>query len=429
MSQPTRVFACTVGGSHQPILAALQVLRPVFTCFFCTDRDPATGRPGSRVQIDGRGEAVVRTNPADDRASLPAIPIQAGLPADSYEVLIVPADHFTRAARLMSEALASLEQRFPGIAIVVDYTGGTKTMTAALVAAALDNERVELQMVTGTRADLVRVASESSTVSTVDVRPIQLKRAIDAAMTNWRQHAYSAAAAALARLQPPTEDEALAGRLIRLRELSRALAAWDCFDHAQALALLDPYAPRLDENLHALLTRLRWLAGENESRREPALLQDLWHNAQRRAVQGRYDDAVGRVYRLAEWSAQWLLRERLGIDTADVPAARVPPGLEIPAAPDGTRPAGLMNAWRLLAHGLPDSPLVTWFRDRQDALRDHLLLRNHSLLAHGFQAVSSSQWQSFERFFGGDFLLALNAECRGANVPTLPPQLPCEAPE
>ena len=40
---------------------------------------------------------------------------------------------------------------------------------------------------------------------------------------------------------------------------------------------------------------------------------DLWRNAERRAVQGRYDDAVARCYRMVEWTAQWLLRTRCNV--------------------------------------------------------------------------------------------------------------------
>ena len=95
---------------------------------------------------------------------------------------------------------------------------------------------------------------------------------------------------------------------------------------ASALECLEPYRPRIGASWTPLLAALKRLTTEDETQ-EPARLFDLWRNAERRAAQGRYDDAVARVYRLLEWSAQWLLRSRCGIDTGDVSPERVPPGM------------------------------------------------------------------------------------------------------
>jgi len=57
-SATTVILLCTVGGSHEPILTALRQTTPDFVCFICTDRDPATGRPGSDTQILGKGACI-----------------------------------------------------------------------------------------------------------------------------------------------------------------------------------------------------------------------------------------------------------------------------------------------------------------------------------------------------------------------------------
>ena len=46
------IFLCFVGGAHQPILRAIESASPRYACFFCTDRDPGTGRPGSIGQAE-----------------------------------------------------------------------------------------------------------------------------------------------------------------------------------------------------------------------------------------------------------------------------------------------------------------------------------------------------------------------------------------
>ncbi len=163
------VLICTVGGSHQPIVTAIGEIQPDFVSFLCTDRDPATGQPGSRLQVEGEGP-VIKAHPADPAPTLPNIPVQAGLPDGAWEVRPVPADALDGVAEAAAEALAGLRRRFPEARRVADYTGGTKTMTAGLVLAALDEPDVELRLVTGPRADLVRVhdGAQGSAASLLD---------------------------------------------------------------------------------------------------------------------------------------------------------------------------------------------------------------------------------------------------------------------
>ena len=171
------ILLCTVGGSHEPILTALRQTTPDFTCFICTDRDPATGRPGSDAQILGK-EKCIKARPGDDKPSLSNIPTQAGLREDQYEVVHVPADDLDEVFRILRDTIQHLGQRFPGARLLADYTGGTKTMTAGLVSATLESEGVELQLVTGSRADLIKVRSGMEAVTQANVERVRLERAM-----------------------------------------------------------------------------------------------------------------------------------------------------------------------------------------------------------------------------------------------------------
>jgi len=319
------ILICTVGGSHEPILTALRQTTPDFTCFICTGRDPATGRLGSDVQTTGRlGSDVqilgkgscIKARPGDERPSLANIPTQAGLRDEQYEVVRVPADDLDEVFRILCATIHGIgqrfpgaPQRFPGARLLADYTGGTKTMTAGLVSAALESDGVELQLVTGSRADLIKVRSGMEAVTQANVERVRLERAVRPYVEAWQRYAYSEAYRGLAALARP-RDRALAARLALLRDLSRGLDAWDRFEHGAALELLEPYRPRIGASWSLLLAALKRLTTEDEAQ-EPARLLDLWRNAERRAAQGRHDDAVARVYRLLEWSAQWLLRSRM----------------------------------------------------------------------------------------------------------------------
>lgn len=425
MTAPTTILICTVGGSHEPILRTIQQLCPEFVCFVCSDRDPATGRPGSRRQISGKGN-VIKAHPDDETETLPSIPVQINLDEDRYEVVVVPADDLDAAFTAIRDSLQRLLQRSPDPHIVADYTGGTKTMTAALVTAVLESDRVDLRLVTGARSDLGHVVSGSEESMSVVVERIRLERQTAPFLAAWSRHAYDEAENGLRCLSLPSNQK-LRGWLVRARDLSAAFAAWDRFEHASALRLLDLYRPVIASELGSHLQALGLITG-GADRCEPARILDLARNAERRAAQGRYDDAVGRLYRVLEWTAQWLLRTRCGIDTADVPAGRLPPGLSVSAGADGKRPAGLHTAWRLVGALLPGTPAGEFFAREESKLQNHLQARNASILAHGFTPVTAAAWGEFSTWFEAAYVPALEAEARRAGVRTRPPQLPIRFP-
>ncbi|MCU0836310.1 MAG: TIGR02710 family CRISPR-associated CARF protein [Chromatiaceae bacterium] len=207
------------------------------------------------------------------------------------------------------------------------------------------------------------------------------------------------------------------------RDLSRAFDAWDRFDHAAAAAQLELYRPRLGGAAAPWFNALKPLtAGADQPRRTPARLWDLWLNAERRAAQCRYDDAVARGYRLLEWTAQWLLATK-GIDTADLREDQIPSGLPIHAGADGRRQAGLRNAWELAAHHL-SGEVQRFVQAERDHLLDHLRKRNHSILAHGDLPIARADWEAFAAWIESALIPLLRDRAAGVGLKTLAPQLP-----
>jgi CRISPR-associated protein (TIGR02710 family) len=370
----------------------------------------------------GKGN-IIKASFSDLAPTLPNIPTQVGLQADQYEISIVPADDLDKAVAVISQKLMELRRRFPAARVVADYTGGTKTMTAALVMAALEAEEIELCLVTGARADLLKVHDGTQRSMAAGVEGIRLRRAISTYLDIWQRFGYGDAAQGLAALPVPREAEWRAELQIA-RDLSLGYDAWDRFDHAAARQYLDLYRYRIGQVAGFQLMFLDLLAAGNEdSRKEPAQLLDLWLNAERRAVQGRYDDAVARVYRLLEWTAQWLLRTRCGLDTSDIRESQQIEGININCNREGKRQAGLVAAWQLVAHHLTGSSQA-FARQQQEKLRDHIQVRNQSILAHGYRPVDKVAWERLAEWVRESFLPMLHAEAAAAGVRRNPPQLP-----
>ena len=424
----TTILLCTVGGAHQPILKAIESTSPRYVCFFCTDRDPVTGSPGSIVQVTGKGK-VIKANPGDAGPTLQNIPAQAGLDAERFEARMIPADDLDGAFFAMRDAVAELAERFLGAPFIADYTGGTKTMTAALVCAALERDDVELQLVAGARPNIVRVEDGTEQAMAASVDRLRIHRSMVLYLRAWRRFAYHEAAEGLDGIRV-TSGSPDRPRLELARSLSRALAHWDDFEHESALSFLDGYASRVASRFPQMLSTLRLLAlaKENDKRREPARLFDLWLNAERRAAQGRFDDAVARWYRLMEWTAQWQLRMGVGADTADFPRDLLPPDTNPTPGRDGKIKLGLMNAWQVVNYHL-SGPAKVFIAKHENRLRGLLELRNNSILAHGFEPVKEADWQDLHSWTKESFLPVLRALATKAGLKNEPKQLPTELPE
>ncbi len=415
------VLLCTVGGSHQPILTAIREVSPAFVTFFCTGTDPATGKPGSRTQVLGKGTPVeVRRGGEVER--LPNIPTQAGLTADTYAVCEVPADDLDTAVHVILAEIDRLRAAFPEAELIADYTGGTKTMTAALAIAALERPGVELRLVTGARADLVKVHDGTQSSATVGVEGIRLRRGMAPFLAAWARFAYGEAAIGLCDLPTP-RDPKLRAELQIARDLSRAFDAWDRFDHSAALTLLDVYRSRIGGTLGSHLAFLRYLtANEDDPRRAPARLWDLWLNAQRRATQGRFDDAVARLYRLTEWVGQWILRGA-GVDTSNLRPDQLPPALEINPGRTGRLQAGLMDAWTLVKHHGGEAA-AAFARAERDRMLHHTLIRNASILAHGDTPIDRGAWEVYAHWAESSLIELLAGEAASVGLKLRPQQLP-----
>ena len=436
----THVLFCTVGGSHHPIISAIEALRAsaapggdYFVCFFCTDTH--RGRPGSITQICGEGN-VIKADVNDAEASLPNIPTQTGLESSRFQVCIVPPDHLDEGYVLMRERIRKLSEAHRTARFVADYTGGTKAMTAALVCAAMESNNIDLQVISGRRLDLVSVSHGTHAAAAVNVSRMRADREVTRCLRLWERFAYHEASRELNKVvvNAGTPEEERVGLA---RTLSAGLALWDGSDYKAAFDLLDMCRRDVcsrDGSMVGMFETIGLLAGEDSDKREIAGLFDLWLNAKRRAAQGRFDDAVSRWYRLTEWTAQWLLKKVLGIEsTASFPRRELPAGVDVSGTGDSVE-IGLWKAWLVVkgrfngdAKGVEGA--ARKFMDHDDRRLLHLLQkRNNTLLAHGFNPVSEGDWKSVDSFTEESMLPVLEAAFREVKLKKKPQQLPASPP-
>ena len=402
-----RLRAClvSVGGSPDPILHTLRTHRPAYVAYFCS------------AGTWDKAEAIQQILIADP---VPA-PVAAYLEVERFEEL-GPCYAALRAwlpTWLAAQTLAPEE-------VLVDYTGGTKTMSAALVLAATETLS-HFSYVGGAQRDkagtgIVIPGQERIYYQANPWRELAV-RELDQAAHLWNAQQYDAAATLLRRAkgQVPREQRPAYERVILLAQalgdrlaLQLTAATQKTTDLAKKLRKT-PLAPGSAPAVAAAHSQLLDFADRASARFSAAAafsgpaadptaqLRELLDNAHLTSRLGRHDDAAARLYRALELFGQNELARltggafylgKLKADTLPAELANFAPFAGAEGIDVARRGIALEQVYRALAHlghpaGLraladfdgPESLKTPW---RQATQR-----RNQSILGHGLQPVGA----------------------------------------
>lgn len=404
----THILIISLGNSPDPVINCINSLRPDRIVFVCSD--------GTRELIEAvRQKArLARFDPEHD-----ILQLQQRLQRKDDAGVINELDQLDRVYSRAIDLFQQLRRDEPGCRITLDYTGGTKTMAAGLAMAAVDDGQVQLSVTTHERVKSQPAISGYSVPVNVSMAAIQARRLLDQDLPQLlSRYDYAAAEQAVQRIaRLPDQDAATRSMLRRLQDLLVVLDAWDRFDHHQAVQVLQALGERsLDQNLLFPLKRVigsrRLLDAEAEEQKWPQMrghgleaVEDLLLNAERRASQDRFDDAVGRLYRAMELAAQLPLKISFEIETAALDVTKLPEPLRVVYAEKQEQLGGeplkiaLKAAFDLLAE--LDHPIGLCWAEKRSELINSLNIRNASLFAHGFRSINYGSWCSFRAVVGG----------------------------
>jgi len=390
------LLIATVGNSPEPILMGVKYWRPA-RIVFVTSRETAT-----------TVTEVLRL------AGEEGIPIEEGL---YEEVRIEDAQDFGASVRDLKELDAEV-QRWTGRSagdhdVIVELTGGTKAMSSALALVARpwpctfsyvggDKRTKDGIVVSGTE----RVIHRSNPWDTLGYQAVE-----DASL------AFDTGSYAIA-IRHLEDARSKAADLIVKRELTAVLHIVEGYDnwdrvrysdaknalkraHSSGNDLISALGRELGSKLISTITaHVELLSTVSPSEPSRFHLLDLLANATRRADEGRYEDAVARLYRATEAAAQLRLRDAYNIQsTSAVSFSQIPEALASKWRQQRmSEPLqlGLTRAYELLhAHG---DPLGSRFM----ALDLHekgspLSARNMSIYAHGFEPVGEKIYHQLRR--------------------------------
>lgn len=418
-----KVLIVSVGGSYVPVVTAITEIKPDRVVFLCSG---GTSQNSSINQVMGEGTPCELRKGADVIKKEPNILVQTGYDSrfdkDSDLIIVDDPDDIIDCYKKIEEKISLIKTEDPECSIFADYTGGTKTMSAALAMVSMDYNISSLFVTTTQRRNLIKVEGgqfPKRIGTSVIHHKRRLKQILPAMIKQFNYPAViEELKAVLMECELPNEEQKILRENLRLFE---GLDTWDRFEHLTALELLEPLMGKDKGTGTQVMFLKRVIAGrskiDNNFNTEGykviighgyEVVEDLLLNAQRRAHQRRYDDAVGRIYRALELTAQLRLKMKYDLLTGDIeinnksiqnlPEERLL-YLEKKRNDRGIIQIALKDSLDLL-NNLGDKTGIR-FKENESRILDVLIIRNNSLFAHGFNPVGEADYRRIDETIGG----------------------------
>ncbi|WP_295613672.1 TIGR02710 family CRISPR-associated CARF protein [uncultured Methanobrevibacter sp.] len=288
--------------------------------------------------------------------------------------------------------------------VVIDYTSGTKTMTMAAAFASMIYHK-NLVFVSGKREGGI-VKSGTEKIISQNLYPVYDDLMIEKVKELFNSNRFEAGKVLLADIVE-SEDKEIYTQLFDIYynfDNINYQKAFDLFT-VEFLKEVNTCFPDLKAQLSQNRMALQTIVQKNHKLRCYCILASLLNNAKRRYNEGKYDDAIARLYRSFELIAQIRLKEKYNIKTSKVDLESLKKrGLteEYLNTLDSCRSdlnedvkIGLIKDYDLLYH-LGDD-LGIFYSENYNEITECSSFRNKSILAHGLNYQTENEYLKFEK--------------------------------
>ncbi len=376
----------SVGGAPAPLIESLNRAQPDYVIAFAS--------PQTKEQIAGILDRLEFKPKGIDNIITPS----AETLDDCYKAIM---DHLPQ--KLDTWGISHHE-------LIVDYTGGTKSMAASLVLATIElgcnysyvggveRDKAGVGVVIDGKEQMWYIQNPWTELAVVERKRVNLL---------FSKARYSTAHEMLEDIcnKVPEMDRPLYEQWAKI---VYGYELWDRFQHKQALTELErglrglaPAATNdqiLQPQIKEIRSNVDFLSKLKETQWKGFLLvYDLVANADRRAqLEGKYDDAVARLYRAMEKAAHVQLADKYEINNSNVSLDKIPDSIKRNflnkySDSKGTIKLPLYASYQLL-NALGDTLGVSFLRSHDNGLKKLLSARNESILAHGDTPVTKDTY-------------------------------------
>ncbi|NLN65287.1 MAG: TIGR02710 family CRISPR-associated protein [Clostridiaceae bacterium] len=392
-----RCLLMTVGGTPTQTIKSIEFNKPEYAIFFCSDQTYSI----AKEVVDNLGE---------------------GYKLKDFERIT------TSDAEILSESYLTLVHELPGKLkrfnlsmddVTVDYTGGTKSMVAALVLATINQCKTYSYIGGESRSkDGVGIVLDgkerffyqdnpwnSLAVSELPVIDMLFNRARYASLSEKLQDMS-------ARMDGQHKNF-----YADLSKIVKAYDAWDNFRYSEArngFKVFEKWQrfqiinnPHLNELMNTIGRNIEWLNSfldmkSNSIEFFDSQFLDLVSNALRRAgLEEKYDDAVVRLYSAIEKYAKARLLQ-YGINNSRTMASQIPEELAsrfacMPHKTDDKTGEvyyeyGFDLSCRMLC--LKDTDFCVRYRNNEEKMKKLMYARNNAILVHGLSPIKKPTYEA-----------------------------------
>lgn len=396
--QQSKTMLISVGGAETPVIWSIKHHAPNNIIFFVSQI--------SRSQISTK--------------IMPAIFTAIGKLID-HEFIVSPDEQdigestrilFNEVPKAMTKM--GLKASWPQI---VDYTGGTKTMSAAMVWAASKYpcrfSYIGANSTTARSKGGLGIVMDGYEKCLIQENPWDRLAyfAINDAIKLFNRGQYANAAEQFSSITGKVTDNKAKRVFAILSDIVEGYAQWDMFNHKTARHLLNHnlkpltdiaeterfYLPDLKQTQKIVAENVEFLNGLKPQQLSWFMIHDLLANALRRAqLEKKYEDATARVYSAIEKIAKYQLQLKYGIDNSKCPKNRIPEPLRAEyiqrySNSPATLQFGVIASFNLLKAF--DDIYAKRFFDREH-ITQHLTERNYSILGHGMQSIDQDKFNA-----------------------------------
>ena len=288
--------------------------------------------------------------------------------------------------------------------VVIDYTSGTKTMTMAAAFASMIYHK-NLVFVSGKRENGI-VKSGTEKIISQNLYPVYDDLMMEKIKDLFNSNRFEAGKILLDDVVE-SEDKQMYEKLFDIYynfdniNYEKAFELFTVEFLKEAIQRFGYLKSQLSQNRMALQTIVR----KDHKLRCYCILASLINNAKRRCREGKYDDAIARLYRSFELVAQIRLKEKYNIKTSKVDLESLRKrGLtdDYLDTLDSCRSdlnddvkIGLIKDYDLLYH-LGDD-LGVFYAENVNEINECSSFRNKSILAHGLNYQTKDDYERFEK--------------------------------
>lgn len=384
--QNPKAVLISVGGSPQPIILSLNRQMPEYVCFFVSEY----------------------TKDSTVKDILPNLDFKPR----HWDWIITPSPEG------LSECYKEITDRLPSILqkwgvdsdeLVVDYTGGTKTMSVAITLATIEGSSVYSYVggMERSKGGVGVVVDGKEKMWFLDnpwneIAFMSRKKAY----ILFNKARYASASEVFAEVEKKV-GENHRPFFRALKDMANGYDLWDSFKHKEASQrlyscrdIIKTYSisdKKVDNLVKVILQNIDFL--DRLKKNDELKHYDLIANAMRRAeLENKYDDAVARLYRAMEAMAHCRLQSQYSIYSSNVKEEQIPESIRSDYVvkyrddKDNKIKLGMYASYWLLEK-LNDQLGKSFFAVYEKEIRGLLDIRNSSILAHGYVSVSAETYE------------------------------------